>query len=77
MSESKRVILRTPRGIEYDAFPSTSDLNACCGCGCGIDAGEPMVVCADCGGQFCRACVEGGTFDEHVCDDGDYEDECD
>ena len=77
MSENKKrehIILKTPAGIEYDAFPSESRLNACCACGHGIDVGEPMVVCSDCGGQFCRTCVEDGTFDDHVCDDEDYED---
>ena len=70
---SKNIEIKTPSGEECTAYPSSSSLYACCSCGHGFDVGEPIVICSDCGGMFCRTCVEDGTFSDHICDDGEEE----
>lgn len=70
-ARTNRITLKSPNGTEYDAYPSRSSLNACCACGEAIAPGQPFVTCADCGGLFCRSCVEDGTFDGHECEPDD------
>lgn len=49
---------------------------SCAGCGDTIGANDPVQVCGDCGGVFCRSCVENGNFEDHECElEDEMEDE--
>lgn len=46
---------------------------SCAGCGETIHTGDEVMICGDCGGVFCKSCVENGTFEEHECEPDDEE----
>ena len=48
---------------------------SCCYCGNRIEPDDNITVCADCGDVFCKACVENGSFDDHECEEEEYEED--
>lgn len=44
---------------------------ACAGCGRPLVPEDLIACCSDCGGIFCRDCVEDGTYASHACDPDD------
>lgn len=50
---------------------------SCSCCGKHLTEKDLGLDCADCGAIFCEECVRNGEVENHVCDDGDFEDEVD
>lgn len=49
---------------------------SCLQCGEPIGAEDPVKVCKNCGGVFCKACAESGALEDHECDpEGDIGEE--
>lgn len=45
----------------------------CADCGTPLNPGDFYTVCSDCGGIFCQNCVKTGAFENHVCEDENYD----
>ena len=45
---------------------------ACACCGKPIDKGDLLIECPDCGGVFCKECVEDESYENHKCEDQGY-----
>ena len=56
-------------GIKYELIPMPTG----CGCAACGGTGEWAAICSDCGAIFCESCVTDGTFDDHECDEEEYE----
>lgn len=41
---------------------------SCAACGDVIHPDDPVIMCHDCGGVFCKSCVESGCMEDHECD---------
>ena len=47
---------------------------SCLNCGKDLGPDDPVRICPECGGMFCRDCAENGALDDHECDP-DYDEE--
>lgn len=47
----------------------------CAHCGHPIKRGDLMLDCPDCAAIFCETCVRDGTFENHQCEDYDWDDD--
>lgn len=58
-----------------DLSPASHGGMGCAHCGSAIKRGELHLDCPDCAAIFCETCVRDGTFENHQCDDYDWDDE--
>lgn len=57
-----------------DYVTTGTDGFSCAECGASISPNDPVRICSDCGGIFCKECAENGAFEDHECDpEGDME----
>ena len=68
MKGSTKFCLSRMKSAKYYNF-------GCVGCGKIIQRGELMIECPDCGAIFCKQCVEDESYENHVCEDYDFEDD--
>lgn len=48
---------------------------SCVCCGKALKPSDLVLACTDCAAIFCEDCVNDGSFENHNCDDYEYEDE--
>lgn len=58
-----------------DLAPASHGGMGCVHCGSAIKRGELHLDCPDCAAIFCETCVRDGIFENHQCDDYDWDDE--
>ncbi len=65
--------------MKYDHIKDLSPAHhggmGCAHCGRSIRQGGLHLDCPDCAAIFCETCVRDGTFENHQCDDYDWDDE--
>ena len=59
-------------GNNQDYVTMGTDGYNCANCGNPIDADDPVVICPDCGGIFCDACVRNNVMADHSCNPEEY-----
>lgn len=69
----KTLTVKSPNDIEYQLLECQNNFTFCAGCGTPLNPGDFYTVCSDCGGIFCQNCVETGAFENHVCEDENYD----
>lgn len=67
------------KGYDYkkDLYPASDSAYGCAHCGHPINRGELMLDCPDCAAVFCEECVTSGVFENHNCEDYNWEDDDD
>ena len=58
-----------------DLEPMSTNGFGCVHCGKPIRKGDLALCCPDCAAIFCEDCVRDGTFENHSCEDYDFEDD--
>ena len=58
-----------------DLYPIMHHGFECANCGKPLKPGDPHLDCPDCAAIFCEDCVRDGTFENHRCDDYDWDDD--
>lgn len=67
-SEREREISEEVKSLHPISFAGMS----CAHCGTSLDENDLCLICSDCGGVFCKDCVETGEFHDHCADCEDY-----
>lgn len=69
----KTITVTSPSGAKYQLLQCQHNFMYCADCGTPLNPGDFYTVCSDCGGIFCQNCVKTGAFENHVCEDENYD----